>query len=155
KMFQSAAPGSPSPQLVFSSSLPWVTQPIFSWRWPALLRRSRTKANLVRLDAAFALAQQTRRSAPTRRRAKIPVAALKNREVGEPWDTRVKRIAYHAVNAPTSTHLTHFLNNYEGFSAGGCGVSTKSAGRSLRQANELEHAIQISLRCSPRICCHT
>ena len=41
-------------------------------------------------------------------------------------------MAYRAVNAPTSTHFTCFLNNYECFSAGGCGQPSESAGVSQR-----------------------
>ena len=74
----------------------------------------------------------SRRIDQGRRGLQTPIAVPKKGDLGGAWNAKVKRMAYRAVNAPTSTHFTCFLNNYECFSAGGCGQPSESAGVSRR-----------------------
>jgi hypothetical protein len=76
-----------------------------------------------------------RRRFPTQTPAgpQTPIAVPKKRELSGACTAKVKRMAYHAVNARTSTHLEHFANKSACFSSGRCGDSPAAEGSSPRK----------------------
>src|SRR5713226_6742416 len=65
-------------------------------------------------------------------RLRTGIAVPKRTELGGALNGKVKRTAYHAVNARTSTHFHVFRNKYRWFRTRWCGVSSEVAGESLR-----------------------